>query len=177
MARASAAPAPPPSPFWQLPAFRWGVLAVGLMLLTAGLLWLERANRVYQIERRIEEDARIGPMAAKLKKIIGDAERSGILKDPVKAAQAQVPQALWMGHVTEIIENENRDGSILVLSGAHLLAGIAGPHDRAGQVRIGRRRFVYSNGRPKVGQRWLIAVWRDGTGNAIHSAALFPEQP
>jgi len=175
MARASAIPAPPPLPFWHLPAFRWGAIAVGLMGLTAGLMWLEKANRTYQVERRLEEDASLGPMAAKLRKMIVDAQRSGILKDPVKAAQAQVPQALWLGAVTEIIENENRDGSILVLSEAHLLEGSGGVHDRSGQVRIGRRRFVYTNGRPKVGETWLISVWRDGSGNAIHSAARYSQ--
>ncbi len=171
MARASSIPAPPPVPFWGSPTFRWGALAVGAMLSLTGVLGLEKMNRSYQKERRLEEDARLGPMARKLKWQIQEAGRSGILLDPVKAAQGQVPQALWLGRIAEVVENESRDASLLVLGEAHLLAGSAGSHDRAGQVRVGCRRHVFGEGRPQVGETWLISVWRDGAGNAIHSAA------
>ncbi len=173
MARASSVPPPPPVPFWQLSAFRWGVLALGGLLLLIGVLGLEKLNRSYQLERRLEEDARLGPMARQLKWQIQEAGRSGILRDPVKAAQGQVPQALWLGRIAEVVENESRDTSLLVLAEAHLLAGSAGSHDRAGQVRIGCRRHGFGEGRPRPGETWLISVWRDGAGNAIHSAARY----
>lgn len=177
MARASTLPAPPQAPFWHLPAFRWGVIAMGAILLIAGAFWLEKMNRSYQLERRLEEDTRLGPMARTLKQQIGQAERSGILKDAVQAAQAQAPQALWLGRISEVKETENRDGGILEISDAHLLAGRSGPHDLGGRVRVGRRKFVYGSSRPRVGETWLISVWRDGSGNAIHSAARYAAVP
>ncbi len=176
MARASAAPAPPPEPFWELPAFRWGlVLMCGALLLTGGI-WLERTNRSYQLERRLQEDPRLGPMTRKLKAQIAEAEHSGILKDPAAAARGQVPQALWLGRVSEVRENETRDAGILELTGAQLLAGRPGPHDRSGVVRAGRRRFLFDN-RPREGETWLVSVWRDGADNVIHSAARYAPAP
>jgi hypothetical protein len=177
MARASSMPAPPPSPFWQLPAFRWGVMAIGGLFLLTGMMWLEKLNRSYQLERRLEEDSRLGPMAAKLKAQIEHARRTGALKDSAKAAEGQVPQALWLGTVAAPSSSEPQDGSIVVLTGAHLIAGTAGAHDRGGQVRIGRRKFVFKGSRPRAGETWLISVWRDGPGNAIHSAARYAEAP
>lgn len=173
MPRASSVPAPPPSPFWQLPAFRWGVMAIGALVLLTGMMWLEKRNRSYQLERRLEEDSRLGPMAAKLKEQIAYAQLSGDLKDAGKAAQGQVPQALWLGVIAAPGASEPQDGSIVVLTNAHLLAGTPGAHDRGGQVRIGRRKFVFKGNRPRPGETWLISVWRDGPGNAIHSAARY----
>lgn len=177
MARATAVPAPPPLPFWQLPAFRWGAAAVIAMGFLTGMIWLERMNRTYQLERRLGEDARLGPMAGKLKQQIEQAQSSGILKDAALAAQRQVPQALWLGRIAPLKETDPQDGSIVVLTDAHLLAGKAGAHDRDGQVRIGRRKYVFSGTRPRAGETWLISVWRDGPGNAIHSAARYAEVP
>lgn len=176
MARVSPVPALPLPPFWQLPAFRWGVIAVSAILLLTGMVWLEKLNRAYQIERRLGDDARLGPMVHKIKQQIETAGKSGILENAAQAAQGQVPQALWLGRVAGE-ENETRDGSIVVLSDAHLLAGRPGPHDRGGQVRIGRRRYVYSGTRPQAGENWLISVWRDGSSNAIHSAARYTSTP
>lgn len=177
MARVSPVAPLPLLPFWQLPAFRWGVIAVSAIFLLFGIGWMEKLNRSYQIERRLGEDARLGPMVLKIKQQIETAGKSGILENAAQAAQGQVPQALWLGQVAEVVENETRDGSLVVLSNAHLLAGRPGPHDRGGQVRIGRRRYVYSGTRPKVGENWLISVWRDGSGNAIHSAARYTSAP
>lgn len=177
MARAAAIPAPPAMPFWQLSAFRWGVAAVTGLLLLGGMMWLESFNRSYQLERRLEEDPRLGPMAAKLKQQIRLAVDTGALKDPAEAARRQIPQALWLGRISEIVENESRDGSLLVLAAPHLLAGKLGPQDRSDQVKIGRRKYVYPGTRPKVGELWLISVWRDPAGNGIHSAARYPGTP
>ena len=148
----------------------------GLLLLT-GMIWLEKVNRSYQLERRLDEDPRLGPMAVKLKQQIRMAGESGILKDAAEAARRHIPQALWLGRVSEVVENESRDGSLLVLAAPHLLAGKMGPQDRSDQVKIGRRKYVYSSSRPKVGEMWLISVWRDTTGNGIHSAAHYGETP
>lgn len=177
MARAAAAPPPPMSPFWQLPAFRWGVIAVVSMGFLTGMIWLERMNRNYQLERRLGEDARLGPMAAELKQQIERAQSSGILKDAATAARSQVPQALWLGRIAALKETDPQDGSIVVLTDAHLLAGKAGSHDRDGQVRIGRRKYVFKGTRPRPGETWLISVWRDGPGNAVHSAAKYADVP
>ena len=176
MARAAAAPPPPQMPFWRLPAFRWGVVAVSAVILLTGMMWLEKMNRQYQLERRLEENPRLGPMAAELKKQILKAEQSGVLKDPATAARGQIPQALWLGQVTEVLETVSQEGTTLVLSSPLLLAGRMGPHDRSDQVKIGRRKFVYAGSvRPKVGEMWLVSVWRDSTGNAIHSAAKYSQ--
>ena len=177
MARVSPVAPLPLSPFWQLPAFRLGVLAIFAILLLLGIGWMEKLNRSYQIERRLGEDARLAPMVHKIKQQIETAGKSGILENAAQAAQGQVPQALWLGRVAEVDENATGDGSIVVLSDAHLLAGRPGPHDRGGQVRVGRRRYVYSGTRPKVGENWLISVWRDGSSNAIHSAARYTSAP
>lgn len=173
MARVSQPPAPPPVPFWQVPAFRWGVVAVVVMVALTGLLWLEKQNRMHQLERRIREDVRLGPMAVKLRQQIELARNSGILADEVQAARQQVPQALWLGRVAPLRESDPQDGSILVLAEAHLIAGKAGPRDRDGQVRIGRRKHFFPGGPPQPGETWLVSVWRDGPGNVIHSAARF----
>ena len=61
-------------------------MAVGALVLLTGMMWLEKINRSYQLERRLGEDSRLGPMASKLKEQIEHAQRSGVLKDPVKAA-------------------------------------------------------------------------------------------
>lgn len=175
MARAASIPAPPPAPFWQLPAFRWGVIAVGGMMLLMGMMWLEKKNRAYQLERRLSEDVRLGPMAQELKRQIEMAQRSGVLKDVKRAAADQIPQALWLGRIAPPGESDPQDGSIVVLTNTHLLAGTSGPSDRNGQVRIGRRKFVYKTSRPKAGETWLISVWRDGPGNVIHSAAKYAD--
>ncbi len=177
MARASAAPAPPVMPFWQHPAFRWGAISAGAILLVAGMIRLEKLNRSYQIERRLEENASLGPMARELKQKIINAQRSGIFSDAAKAAAGQVPHALWLGRIAPLAQNEPQDGSIVVLTDAHLLEGAAGPHDRGSQVRIGRRKFVFQGMRPKAGETWLISVWRDGPGNVIHSAARYSAAP
>ena len=177
MARAAALPAPPAVPFWQLSAFRWGVAAVSGLLLLTGMIWLEKVNRSYQLERRLEENPRLGPMAAKLKQQIRLAAESGALKDPAEAARRQIPQALWLGLVAEVRETESRDGSLIVLGSPHLLAGKPGQHDGTKEVKIGRRKYVYSHSRPKVGEMWLISVWRDTTGNGIHSAARYGDLP
>jgi hypothetical protein len=177
MARAAAVPAPPVVPFWQLPAFRWGVFAVSALILIGGVMWLDKVNRSYQLERRIGEDPRLGPMAAKLKQQIAMAENSGVLKDAAEATRRQIPQALWLGRISDIIENESRDGSIIVLASPHLLAGKMGPQDREDKIKIGRRKYVFIGGRPAVGEVWLISVWRDATGNGIHSAARYLETP
>ncbi|MDB6070721.1 MAG: hypothetical protein JWL81_1892 [Verrucomicrobiales bacterium] len=173
MARAAAVPPPPMVPFWQLSAFRWGVVAMAAVMLLTGMMWLEKMNRHYQLERRLEEDPRLGPMAAELKKQILKAQQSGVLKDATQAARGQIPQALWLGPVTEVLETVSQEGTTLVLSSPVLLAGQMGPHDRSDQVKIGRRKYVYSGPRPKVGEMWLVSVWRDTTGNAIHSAAKY----
>ena len=177
MARAAAPPDLPAVPFWQLSAFRWGVAAVAGLSLVGGIMWLETVNHSYQLERRLGEDPRLGPMVAKLKQQIQLAVDTGALKDPAEAARRQIPQALWLGRITEVLENESRDGSLLVLAAPHLLAGKMGPQDRRDQVKIGRRKYVYSGTRPQVGERWLISVWRDAAGNGIHSAALYPDPP
>ena len=177
MARAAALPAPPAVPFWQLSAFRWGVFAVAGLLCLTGMIWLEKVNRSYQLERRLQEDPRLGPMAIRLKEQIRMAMDTGALKDPVEAARRRIPQALWLGRVAEVVENESRDSSLLVLATPHLLEGKMGPHDRSDQVKIGRRKYVYSGSRPKKGEEWLISVWRDATGNGIHSAARYSGTP
>ncbi len=177
MARAAAAPALPAVPFWQVPTFRWGVIAIVGLLVVAGIYQLDKINRSYQWERRIEEDPQLGPMAAKLKQQIRLAWESGAFKDATEAARRQIPQALWLGQIAEVMENESRDGSLIVLAAPHLLAGKSGPHDRSDQVKIGRRKYVYSGTRPKVGEMWLVSVWRDGTGNGIHSAARYDRKP
>ena len=177
MARAAALPALSAIPFWRLPSFRWGVIAVSGLILLTGMIWLEKVNRSYQLERRLEEDPRLGPMAVKLKQQIRMAGESGILKDAAEAARRQIPQALWLGRVSEVVENETRDGSLIVLAAPHLLAGKMGAQDRSDQVKIGRRKYVYPGARPKVGEMWLISVWRDATGNGIHSAARYGAHP
>lgn len=177
MPRVAALPAPPVVPFWQLSSFRWGVSAVAILMALAGVIWLDKVNRSYQLERRLGEDPRLGPMAAKLKQQIIMAEGSGVLKDAAEAARRQIPQALWLGEVLEIIENESRDGSLIVLGSPHLLAGKMGPQDRQDQIKVGRRKYVFSGARPKVREVWLISVWRDATGNGIHSAARYVETP
>ncbi len=177
MPRAAAVPPPPLVPFWQLPAFRWGVAAVSAMLLLTGMMWLEKVNRNYQLERRIEEDPRLGPMAQKLKQQIQLAEQNGVLKDAVEAARSQIPQALWLGRISEIPESGSKEGITLVLASPHLLAGRMGPHDRSDLVRVGRRNHVFKEARPKVGELWLISVWRDRDGNGIHSAARYAPAP
>jgi hypothetical protein len=173
MARASTINAPPAVPFWRLSAFRWGLAVVGLAVLIAAGGWLERTNRTYQLERRLEENPSLGPMVRRLKQQIEQAKNSGLLKDPAKAALAQAPQALWLGRIQQVIENETRDGSTIVLAEPQLLAGRAGTHDRGGEVRIGRRKFVFSPIRPKAGELWLISVWRDGADSVVHSAAHY----
>ena len=177
MARAAALPAPPAVPFWQLSAFRWGVFAVSVLMVLGGVIWLDKVNLSYQLERRLREDPRLGPMAAKLKQQIAMAEGSGILKDPAEAARRQIPQALWLGEVSEILETESRDGSLIVLASPHLVAGKMGPQDRHDQIKVGRRKYVYSGSRPKVGEMWLISVYRDANGNGIHSAARYEGNP
>lgn len=177
MARVAALPAQPAVPFWQLSAFRWGVIAMSGLLCLTGMIWLEKVNRSYQLERRLGEDPRLGPMAAKLKEQIRMAIETGALKEPAEAARRQIPQALWLGRISEVVENPSRDGSILVLASPHLLAGKRGPHDGSDQVKIGRRRYVYSGSRPQPGEVWLISVWRDATGNGIHSAARYSGEP
>lgn len=152
-------------------------MAVGALVLLTSMMWLEKLNRSYQLERRLEQDSRIGPMAAKLKEQIAHAQRTGALKDPLQAAHGQIPQALWLGRIATPSGSEPQDGSIVVLTGAHLMAGTAGAHDRGGQVRIGRRKYVFKGSRPRPGETWLISVWRDGPGNAIHSAARYAEAP
>ena len=177
MARAVVLPDPPAVPFWQLSAFRWGVFAVTGLLCLTGMIWLEKVNRSYQLERRLGEDPRVGPMAERLRQQIRMATETGILKDPAEAARRRIPQALWLGRVSEVVENESRDGSLVVLAAPHLLAGKMGPHDRSEQVKIGRRKYIFSGSLPKVGEVWLISVWRDTTGNGIHSAALYGGTP
>ncbi|MES2709740.1 MAG: hypothetical protein V4726_24285 [Verrucomicrobiota bacterium] len=176
MARASAAsvPAPALSPFWEAAAFRWGVLAVAALGLLAGVIWLEKVNRHYQVERRLQEDPRLGPIARMLKGLVEENQRSGILSDPVRAEKAHAVQAVWLGRVSALVENGMRDGSTLELSDAVLLAGRPGRHDIAGKFKAGRRSFVFQGARPREGETWLVSVWRDQSGmNAIHYASRY----
>lgn len=174
MARASARPVPIQAvpPFWEVAAFRWGVFAVAMMGLLAGVIWLEKVNRHYQVERRLQEDPRLGPVAKRLKELVETNERSGVLTDPLKAEKSQAIQAVWLGRVTALVENGMRDGSTLELSDAILLAGKPGRHDAAGKLKAGRRSFIFQGARPQPGETWLVSVWRDQSGmNAIHYAS------
>ncbi|RYD31486.1 MAG: hypothetical protein EOP86_17790, partial [Verrucomicrobiaceae bacterium] len=124
-AAASSDPADGP-PFWESAVFRWGALAVAGFGAVAGVVWLEKENRHYQVERRLEEDPRLGPVARQLKKQVEDNQRSGMLDDPARAEKAQAVQAVWLGRVAALVENGMRDGSTLELTDAVLLAGRQG---------------------------------------------------
>lgn len=176
MARAAAqpAPAPPLNPFWEASAFRWGVFAVAALGILAGVIWLEKVNRHYQVERRLQEDPRLGPVAQKLKQLVETNQRSGILSDPIRAEKEQAVQALWLGRVEALVENGMKDGSTLELSDAVLLAGQTGRHDAGGKIKAGRRGYSFRGAVPKAGETWLVSVWRDQSGmNAIHYASRY----
>lgn len=176
MARASSVPpnASALIPFWEAAAFRWGLGATVALGVMGGVMGLEKVNRHYQVERRLEEDPRLGPVAEQLKKLVKDSERSGILTDPVRAEKEKAVQAVWLGRVQELVENGMRDGSTLELTDAILLAGRAGRHDAGGKIKAGRRSYVFHGLRPRPGETWLVSVWRDQSGlNAIHYATRY----
>lgn len=159
-------------PFWEASAFRWGILAVAGLALMASVIWLEKINRHYQVERRLQEDSRLGPYVKQLKDLVAVNQKSGIFEDPVRAEKAQAVAAVWLGRVTALVENGMRDGSTLELADTILLAGQAGRHDSGGKLKAGRRSFIFQGARPQPGETWLVSVWRDQNGmNVIHFAA------
>lgn len=175
MARSAASSPPPQPPFWQTRSFRWitlGTFALAFVL-TAG--WLEKVNVRFQAERRLREDPKLGPLVAKLTALVQQHERSGALADPVAAEQKRLPQAVWVGRVREYIQGRPMDDHLptdtLYLTDALLLAGKQGRNDQRTRVPVGRRDYVFRGPLPRAGERWLISVWRDRSGNnAIHYA-------
>lgn len=169
--------APPPEEvFWRTAAFRWGTLLTAAVASFFLLTWFERENRHYLQTRRLEEDARLGPLARQLAARIEEAENSGALKDLEAAERNRVPRALWLGRVKEFTEVRDASGrltpEILTITDATLLKGARGRGDARHEFKAARKDYVFHGTLPKPGEIWLLSVWRNREGyNYIHSAA------
>ena len=177
MARISAAPVLVP-PFWTTGSFRWGVIAAAVLGGVFLLTWMDRENRIFQVERRLEEHPRLGPLARELERAIADAQRRDLAKDPARAERDRVPQALWLGRVREFREGQAQAGQprpgTLYLEEPLLLAGKKSSQDTRNEVTAGRRDFVFRGARPRTGEMWLVSVWRDQAGiSCIHHAERY----
>lgn len=152
------------TPFWRTRGFVLGMAAAALLAVAGGTIWLVKINQRQQMQWRLEDDPTLSGYKLSLTKEIAAA----------KPGQLRAPVALWLGRIKKFTEGQRTDGSapisLLELEGVHLLAGARGPKETGDALAISGKQHIWGGPKPKPGEVWMIAVWRDGDTLAIHTA-------
>ena len=155
------------TPFWRTRGFLLGLTAAAVLAGAGLTVWLVKTNQRQQRQWRLNDDPQLAVLRQSLTKQIAAA----------KPGQVRAPAGLWLGRVREFTVSQATDGSppvsLLKLEDASLLAGEPGRRDSADAVTISGRGYTFGGPRPRAGETWLVAVWRDAEGDSsfIHTAA------
>jgi hypothetical protein len=157
-------------PFWRSPAVKIMVVAILGVGSILGIQKLERINMRHQVENRLSRDPALGPMLVKWREAIANNQK-------VQAHPGdQLPTALYFGQVEEFVETKPvitglSASRLLKLKQPQLLAGVGGKYDSIKNVDIAFTNHPMGVNKPKPGEEWLVAVWRDKEDkNFVHTA-------
>lgn len=148
------------------------VLIISVVLFVS-IRKLERVNLRYQVEKKLASDPAVSPTVAKLKEAIEKNLRANV--SPQQAEQERLVVALYHGQVREFAQGKEVSGmpatQVLHLEKPILLAGEPGKNDSAESVLISYKNYPAGRERPAKGQKWIVAVWRDRSGNNVFASA------
>ncbi len=162
-----------PVPFWRTPvALTLGGLAV-LFFIFAGIRKLERINLRHQVEKALEADPVVAQTIARLKEAI--ARNLAAKPTAVRMEQERLVVGLYHGEVENFATGKELPGmpvtQVLHLGRPVLLAGEPSNNDSPDSVLISYKNYPARMEKPAKGQKWILAVWRDKSGNnVIHTA-------
>ena len=153
------------TPFWRSRGFVFGVVAFALLSASGLTLWLVKMNQRQQMQWRLDDDPKLSGIKQDLTKQIAQA----------KAGQPRTPVALWLGRVKEYTVSQGTDGSppasLLKMEEAALLAGNRSRKDGSDTLSVSGKQYTFGGPLPRIGETWMIAVWRDtDDNNVIHTA-------
>jgi len=153
------------TPFWRSRGFVFGVIAFALLSAAGLTLWLVKTNQRQQMQWRLDDDPELSRIKQGLTKLIAAA----------KAGQPRAPVALWLGRVKEYTVSQGTDGSppvsLLKMEDAALLTGSRSKKDGRDTLSVSGKQYTFGGPLPRLGETWMIAVWRDtDDNNVIHTA-------
>ncbi len=162
-----------PTPFLRTPLARIILVIVAAAVVFTIVRRLERVNLRHQTEKRLAADSLLGPMVKKLRQQIESAPLSPA---PAGSSTGQPsPVALYFGHVGKFAAGKELHGlpatQVLHLTSPILLAGQAGKNDTVDEVAVSWKDQLRGLDNPEPGQEWIVAVWRDASGNNVAHTA------
>lgn len=156
-------------PFWRTTTAKIAGLLIVIVVGLLGIQKLERINARHQVESRLTRNPTLGPLLEKWRGIVETNQKTK------PGPQDQLPIALYHGRVSEFAESKPTfgmaPGRLLQLAEPQLLCGVATKLDSPERVSISFKNQPANTPKPKVGEEWLVAVWRDSEGkNVLHTA-------